>query len=73
MNEEIVCEKGNVKLTKLILHCLLDEKKLKKCDIKIKNGSVKVWVYHKLELSEIKNYEEQYKKEIKKLFGVDGT
>lgn len=54
-------------LKDLILHCLLDCVKLKTFNIKIKNDRVKVWIYHNLDIKEIKNYEEIYKRELKEI------
>ena len=55
------------RIKNLILNILLDEIKLKTFNVKIKNGNVKIWIYHNINYDILKNYENQYKKELDKI------
>lgn len=57
------------KFKDLILMCLLDldNKKVRSFNIKFTGDGIKVWLYHKVSVKELENYEDYYKKEIKEI------
>lgn len=63
----LILDKRNKDLIELVLFCLLDEDKLKSIKVKVKNGYVKVWIYHNISLETLNKYEDRYKEKLKEL------